>query len=178
MASLPNSTPPPAGGSPLDSTLTDNTQLSLSTRVACKKSSAPPPILMGGPTTPTAPTSQWRQREKGRTEGLRREASGGKGGGATGGSRPAARHRRPKPPPPPVFACSVAPRCELFTGSGARLGSGDSPPHPEPKGVSAREEEEEDPVVSTMLLTLFSLHVMYSSFQLCMVYDLIYLCFC
>lgn len=119
MASLPNSTPPPAGGSPLDSTLTDNTQSSLSTRVACKKSSAPPPILMGGPTTPTAPTSQWRQREKGRTEGLRREASRGKGGGATGGSRPAARHRRPKPPPPPLSSPAPSRRgasCSLVLG--------------------------------------------------------------
>lgn len=177
MASLPNSTPPPAGGSPLDSTLTDNTQLSLSTRVACKKIQRTTAHSHGGTHHPDCPhqsveTEREGQNRRPAPRSLERKRRRRHRWLATRGEAPS-----PEAPPPPVFACSVAPRCELFTGSGARLGSGDSPPHPEPKGVSAREEEE-DPVVSTMLLTLFSLHVMYSSFQLCMVYDLIYLCFC
>nr|XP_025881096.1 uncharacterized protein LOC9269892 [Oryza sativa Japonica Group] len=114
MASLPNSTPPPAGGSPLDSTLTDNTQLSLSTRVACKKIQRTTAHSHGGTHHPDCPhqsveTEREGQNRRPAPRSLERKRRRRHRWLATRGEAPSPE----APPPPPVFACSVAPRVSL-----------------------------------------------------------------
>lgn len=119
MASLPNSTPPPAGGSPLDSTLTDNTQLSLSTRVACKKIQRTTAHSHGGTHHPDCPhqsveTEREGQNRRPAPRSLERKRRRRHRWLATRGEAPS-----PEAPPPPLSSPAPSRRgasCSLVLG--------------------------------------------------------------